>query len=314
MAARLMEALMDGKIIERDTLDVMAATLEATGDYRILRRFVAPSAYATPTPPGVRRGLIVDTETTGLDVTSDKIIELGLVPFEFDSAGTIYGVDPALNWFEDPGMPIPAEAQQITGITDDMVRGQRIDDDAVVRELARAHLVIAHNASFDRRILERRLPAFADRYWACSLQEVPWARFDCRGSKLEYILFRTCSAFHTGHRAGDDCLATLHVLATPRDGEVSPMRLLLENARRTTVRLSALGTPIETKDLLKRRGYRWCGGTPTRPKTWYRDLFEEQLEAEQQWLREHAYGGLANPPWAVERFTARDRYSDRVIW
>jgi DNA polymerase III epsilon subunit-like protein len=42
----------------------------------------------------VRRGLIVDVETTGLDTSNDHIIELGLVGFEFDAAGMVYGVDP----------------------------------------------------------------------------------------------------------------------------------------------------------------------------------------------------------------------------
>jgi DNA polymerase III subunit epsilon len=303
---------MSEKIIDRAALETMAGTLEDSGDYRVVRRFVPRAYYTSPTPDNVKRGLIVDVETTGLDTTTDRIIELGMVPFEFDSAGRIFGVEPALNWFEDPGFPIPEEAVAITGITDDMVRGQRIDEEAVRRELSRAVLVIAHNAGFDRRMLERRLPEFADKHWACSLQEVPWPRFDCRGSKLEYLLFRACGEFHTGHRAGDDCLATLHVLAAPRDGDVTPMQLLLESARKPTVRLSALGAPMEVKDVLKARSYRWFGGNAERQKTWYKDLTEDALEAEQAWLREHAYGGRQNPPWKVDRFTGRERYSERM--
>ena len=34
-------------------------------------------------------------------------------------------------WFEDPGFSIPAEIVKITGITDEMVAGQHIDDHAV---------------------------------------------------------------------------------------------------------------------------------------------------------------------------------------
>lgn len=298
--------------MDRDVLESMARTLTESGDYRVLRRFAPRKFYTTPTPPGARRGLIVDVETTGLDTTQDVIIELGLVAFEFDSVGQIYAVDSARNWFEDPGRPIPPESVELTGITDDMVRGQRIDDDAVLSELSRAALVIAHNANFDRRMLERRFPAFAGKHWGCSQQEVPWHRFDCRGSKLEYILYRTCGEFHGGHRAGDDCLATLHVLAHPRDGDTSPMALLLESARRPTWRLSALGTPIETKDLLKARGYRWFPGSDRRPKTWYRDLSQADVEAEQEWLREHAYGGRQNPPWQLDKFTGLERYSERM--
>jgi DNA polymerase III subunit epsilon len=308
---------MSGKITDPGTahdLETMIEVLEATGNFRVLRRFEGVARYTSPSPAsGLRRGLIVDVETTGLDTTNDRIIELGMVAFEFDPVGVVYAVDSKREWFEDPGMPIPAEAAEITGITDDMVRGQHIDDAAVLDEIERAHIVIAHNASFDRRMLERRFPGLATKHWGCSLHDVPWSRFGCRGAKLDYLLFQLCDAFHTGHRAGDDCLATLHVLAAPRDGDASPLTRLLEKARRATVRLSAIGTPIETKDMLKARGYKWFNGSPSRPKTWYRDLDEGDVEAEQAWLREHAYGGLTNPPWRLDRYTAKDRYSERMI-
>ncbi|MBL0939279.1 MAG: 3'-5' exonuclease [Gemmatimonadaceae bacterium] len=303
---------MTEKIIDRAALEAMAAQLEASEEYRVVRRFIPRTAYETPSPPDVRRGLIVDVETTGLDTTNDAIIELGLVPFEFDARGRVYVVDEARSWFEDPGRPIPEDVAELTGITDEMVRGQRIDDAAVLREIDRAVLVIAHNAGFDRRVLERRFPAFAEKHWGCSVQEVAWPRFGCRGSKLEYLLFKACGEFHTGHRAGDDCLATLHVLAVPRDGDVSPLQLLLEQARRITYRLWAIGTPIETKDQLKGRGYRWYPGGTRIPKCWYRDCTEAELAIEQTWLREHAYDGRQSPPWRVDKYTAKERYSDRM--
>lgn len=308
---------MSGIITESgapNDLDAMAQRLEATGNFRVLRRFEPRARYAAPaagTP--LRRGLIVDVESTGLDTATDRIIELGLVAFEFDAAGIVYGVEPKREWFEDPGIPIPAEAMDITGITDDMVRGQRIDDEAVLAEIERANLIIAHNASFDRPMLERRFPAFATRHWGCSLKEVPWARFGCRGAKLDYLLFQLCNAFHTGHRAGDDCLATLHVLAMPRDGDVTPLTLLRERALRTTVRIWAVGTPIDTKELLKARGYKWFPGSKTMEKTWYRDLDEADVDAEREWLREHAYHGAKNPPWRFQKQTAKERYTDRFL-
>lgn len=305
---------MDTKINDPGSLEAMASALEASGDYRVVRRFVPPATYTAGAPAGpLRRGLIVDVETTGLDTANDHIIELGMVPFAFDSEGNVYAVDPKLEWFEDPGIPIPEECVAITGITDDMVRGQRIDDAVVLRELARAHLVIAHNASFDRKMLERRFPQFVEKHWACSLQEVPWVRFGCRGAKLDYLLYQLCGQFHTGHRAGDDCLATLHILAAPRDAEQrTPLAALLTNARRTTVRLSAVGTPIESKDVLKARGYRWFPGSNGKAKSWYRDVTDAELDAEQAWLRANAYVGIAEPPWQMEKFTGRERFSVRM--
>ena len=293
----------------------MVGLLEATGNYRVLRRLEPRARYASPRPGApLRRGLIVDVETTGLDTANDRIIELGLVAFEYDDSGQVYGVDPQREWFEDPGVPIPAEAVEITGITDEMVRGQHIDRAAVEAEIARANLIIAHNAGFDRPVLERYFQSLRETHWACSLRDVPWSRFGCRGGKLDYLLLQLCHAFHTGHRAGDDCLATLHVLASPRDGDITPLSLLRQQALRKTVRLSAIGSPIGSKDLLKARGYRWFNGSiaSQKAKTWYKDIYAEDVKAEQQWLRDHVYRGISEPQWQLEEFTAKERYSERA--
>src|SRR5580704_9028052 len=74
----------------------------------------------------------------------------------------------------DPGFSIPPEITKITGITDQMVAGHRIDDRAVDDLLDRVVLVTAHNADFDRRFLERRLPAFATKHWACTRFDINW--------------------------------------------------------------------------------------------------------------------------------------------
>ena len=72
---------------DTDDLEALAASLEESGDYRILRRVPTAARYAEPpTCTELRRGLIVDVETTGLDPTRDKIIELAILPFDFSSA------------------------------------------------------------------------------------------------------------------------------------------------------------------------------------------------------------------------------------
>ena len=128
------------------TLEQMAQLLARTPDYRVLRRLVpitdfgpapAPAtatADAAQPVPGYRRVLVLDTETTGLAHQSDKIIELAMLLVDVDVAsGLPFGPVTLFEGFEDPGKPIPADAQQVTGINDDMVRGHRLDDRQVAR-------------------------------------------------------------------------------------------------------------------------------------------------------------------------------------
>jgi DNA polymerase III subunit epsilon len=93
------------------------------------------------------------------------------------------------------------------------------DERAVNDLLGRIVLVIAHNAAFDRCFLERRLPVFATKHWACSLADVAWKAEGIRSSALEFVAY-ALGFFHDGHRAASDCLATLHMLAqrSPKRG------------------------------------------------------------------------------------------------
>jgi hypothetical protein len=81
----------------------------------------------------------------------------------------------------------------------------------------RVVLVIAHNADFDRRFLERRLPVFATKHWACSRFDIDWKAEGIRSSALEFVAY-SLGFFHEGHRAAIDCRATLHPLAQPLPG------------------------------------------------------------------------------------------------
>ena len=193
------------------------------------------------------------------------------------------------------------------------VAGKRIDDSAVAALAAGVRLVVAHNAGFDRPIVERRLPLFRGLPWGCSYADVPWSEHGIAAAKLEFILFRHCRSFVEGHhRADQDCHAALFALATPFSTGELPFKLLLESSRRRTVRIWALESPYESRHVLKARGWRWSPGELGRPKAWYVDVREQDLDAECAWLREAVYPGRGTTPWQTKVFGALDRYSARV--
>ena len=291
-------------------MDKCIKQLEDSGDYRVIRRYTPVAAYCEPNEANKRIGIFLDTETTGLDPNEDKVIELAMVPFEFDAAGNIYRLLPEYNGLNDPGMPIPEIAQKITGITDEMVKGQSLDFDAVKKLLSEAAIVIAHNARFDRPFCEGILDEFKDISWACSIADVNWNEEGIEGVKLEFLAYKY-GFFFEGHRATIDCQAGIEILSRPLPTSGEPvLKRLLESARVTTVRLWAEGAPFDKKDDLKKRSYRWSSGEGGKRKAWYKDLQEEQLEEEMAYLNEFIYPrGVAELP--MDRFTAMQRYSSR---
>lgn len=290
--------------------EAMAAQLEATGDFRILRRLAPRSVINPPDGSKTRLGIALDLETTGLDTASDEIIEIGMVPFTYSLDGRIFEIGEAFSRLRQPSIPIPPEVTAITGITNELVAGQTVDPAEVAAFVAPADLIVAHNAGFDRKFAERFCEAFAAKPWACSLSQVEWGIEGFEGAKLGYLL-AGCGLFHDAHRAADDCRALIEILAHPLPVSGTPaLSKLLEAARATTCTIWAENSPFEMKDALKARGYRWNTGNDGRPKSWFREVPETELEAELSYLHSEIYQREANIP--VKQLTAFDRFSDRA--
>jgi len=106
-----------------------------------------------------RRGYVaIDTETTGLNRMTEKLIEVSAVRM-------IPGQEPeTFSTLIDPGVPIPPEATEINHITDDMVRGmpdarQALND---LYEFVGDLPMVAHNAPFDMAFITREDPRFCE--------------------------------------------------------------------------------------------------------------------------------------------------------
>ena len=191
-----------------------------------------------------------------------------------------------------------------------MVAGQRIDEAAVSAFVADAVIVIAHNAGFDRKFAERYWPVFERKAWGCSATEIEWRKHGFEGSRLGYLL-NGAGFFHQAHRAVDDCHAVLEILAFELPTVSAPaLAVLLEQARKKTMRVWAEQSPFDLKDVLKRRGYRWCDGSDGRPRSWYIDVGEDQLEDEIAFLKTEIYLSEVEP--RLQTLTALSRFSVRA--
>jgi DNA polymerase-3 subunit epsilon len=292
------------------SLAAMADTLARSEDYRVLRRLAPRLPYVPSVGQDARTAVLLDTETTGLDARKDEIIELGMVKFDYLADGRIAGVRDTLSAFNEPTGPISAEVTALTGITDEMVAGHRIDEAAVKAFVDDAAIVIAHNSGFDRKFAERYWPVFEQKPWGCSATEIEWRKHGFAGAQLGYLL-NGAGYFHAAHRAVDDCHALLEVLAYELPTMGAPaLAILLETARKPTVRVWAEQSPFELKDSLKKRGYRWSDGTDGRPKSWYIDVCESAINDELAFLKAEIYLRDVEP--RTQTLTAFDRFSTRA--
>jgi len=179
---------MSSPIPDNNQAAEMASALALHPDYRILRRLQHKQVFAeTLQGQPLLKGIVLDTETTGLNTAECKVIELGMILFEFNpETGQLHRVLKVFDELEDPGVPIPPETTAVHHITDDMVRGKRINDAEVNAMLRDASVVIAHNAAFDRPFVEQRWPAFENTHWACSIKDIDWRAEGLGSPKLGF--------------------------------------------------------------------------------------------------------------------------------
>lgn len=281
-------------------------------DVRQLRRIdlkVGETGLGDPDDP-LFTGAVVDVETTGLDTENDQIIELAVRRFKYGPTGHIVEIGKSWSWREDPAVPLSDDVIRLTGITNQDLIGRRIDDRLATDILASASLIIAHNAAFDRPLVERRLPNLPQARWACSCKEIDWRAAGFEGRTLGWLCTQA-GWFFDAHRAEGDVDAVITLLCHERTDGRTFMWELDASSSSDSWLIEAAGSAISTKDALRMRGYHWN----PRTKVWWREVFDRDLLAEQAWLAHEVYapGKFAKAMGPrLTRLTAYDRYRQQT--
>lgn len=153
---------------------------------------------------------VVDLETTGLDPTTARVVEIGAVILRPGEPAR------AFHRFVDPREPLPAFASRLTGLVDRDLAGAP-SWEAASRDLAREISglpVVAHNAGFERGFLGGLLPAATPFLDSLELACVLHPEF--ASHSLEALARRFFGRVER-HRALDDAIDTLALLAQLRD-------------------------------------------------------------------------------------------------
>ena len=292
-----------------NTLQQTIKTLKSYQNYRLIERYEQPLYYCLDDGSQKFRGVFLDVEATGLYMATDQIIELGWVVFEYGADGRIFKILDVGSEYQDPGKDIPAEIVALTGINDAMVKGCRINKQKLFQRLSEADIVIAHHAGFDRPFIETLWEDSPQTPWACSMTQIPWKQEAIESPKLEYLAYRF-GFFYEGHRASTDCLAGVHLLSkTLPLSKEQVLKVLLQNSAKKTFRVWAVNAPIEQKDILKARQYRWSPAGEGKHKAWFIELEADRLLSEITFLQTLYAYPICLP---VEELNAKNRFSRKT--
>jgi len=275
------------------TLQGYARALDASSDYRVLRRLPRlDELWLMPTPLDGGDIVIgvIDVETTGLSDDA-KVIEISMLRMTLND-GQLADITEPLTMMEDPGEPLSAEITLITGITDADVRGQRFNEELLARAMGDVAVLCAFNAPFDAGHLTRRFEGMRHP-WICARSEFDWQAAGHEGGRSQQALLASFGHFYDAHRAASDTWALAMLIAMPAADGRTIAAHIIENGRRIDARVSAVSAPFAIKDELKSRGYRW----QPRARVWTIDIPRAQVDTECAALR--AMSPAVNLSWPL---------------
>lgn len=162
-----------------------------------------PAVFSPRNYPLMGEVIVFDLETTGLNAESEAITEIGAVRIENGQ------VKEEFCTFVDPERPIPQKITELTGITDQMVKGAPQCKEALAQFFAFCGdaPLVAHNAAFDTGFLKVHAARCGLPFAATVLDTLPLCRFlfpSLKHHRLNNIAEHLKLPAFRHHRASDD--------------------------------------------------------------------------------------------------------------
>jgi DNA polymerase-3 subunit epsilon len=212
--------------------------------------------------------LIVDTETTGLDPSTDACVEVGAVLFRVPERLVLQQLS-----FLLPVRRNPAEAiNGIPAAVSRLPQPWRAALRCFEAMLEASDAVLAHNAAFDRQWFGiDPLPAI-EKPWICSMDDIRWpADRQLRSSpSVRDLALAHGVPVWAAHRALTDCIYLAQVLERCADLD-SLLQEALEPRRLYRAQLS-----YAERQRAKDAGFRWNDPVPG---AWSRRLSQREVRA-----------------------------------
>lgn len=155
---------------------------------------------------------VIDLETTGLNLATDVIINIGAVKLKKGKITKLFEA------YTKPPIPIPKESTEFHGMVDSMFVDKPLIGE-VLPELLQFigdSVIVGHHINFDIRMLHRHLKeiydvGIVDTIWLDTMFLYQMAHEDQKHQPLEHLLERYCVQCDQRHTALGDVVATAKV-------------------------------------------------------------------------------------------------------
>lgn len=221
--------------------------------------------------------LIIDTETTDLDPSKGRLIEIGAILYSVKHQITVQQASTLI-----PAASNPAEKFNRIPLAPLLEMSTEVSRRGIasIEDMARnAELVVAHNADFDRQWFEDSvkrevtLPKLVDScgkplHWVCTCYDFEWPKQTRPGQSLVDLALAHGIGVYNNHRALTDCQLIASLFDVMED-----LQGMFDKALRPKARYIAK-VSYEEKELAKQAGFKWVKTS----KTWERYMAVEDTQ------------------------------------
>ncbi len=211
--------------------------------------------------------VVIDTETTGLDHTKGKVLEVAAVLYNVPTRSIISQASTFCYAEENPAYEINRIEVSALKKTPPEVEGAAMG--LILNMIKEADALVAHNAEFDKKWISTVVPlalACRDKKWICTKNDVVWPIRKGVSHSLVNICIDLGVPVVAAHRALADCLLIVDALECLDD-----IDYFLDKSGVGRITYHAQ-TSYEERQLVKDAGFQW----DNLKKVWHAKLTPDQ--------------------------------------
>lgn len=215
--------------------------------------------------------------TTSMSPNDGDVLRINLKLCYVNEEGKFTKIRKTISLFEDPKRELSEEESEFLDFPIEKITGKTIDWKLVSNLFDQADLIVSHNSRFVKPWVNKFVGE-KDDVWSCTLEDIDWNNMGFPSRSLEAI--SVFSGHFYNFSSSIESLDSLLVSLNKNNC----LGYFLKSSFLPDLQIYAANAPIEYKDLLKERKYRW---NPELKCWWAQTKNREEANKETQWLTEN---------------------------